>query len=186
MLLSIGPLGTNFSETVARIQNFSFTKMHLKIPSAKWWPFCRWGDDFIWWPFLFSVHKQPTQYLSRKPPTMEQNLPDISPKLKSSSNLFDHNTYFSYYILLKFYIENGSMKAVWKPYHEQSYRRISQLWKKLWATKIFARFWFNSLQSLMNISSKWHFSACQREHPNLERLWAWLLRHRPDVSIGNK
>ena len=35
----IGPLGTNFSEILIRIQTFSFKKMHLKMPSAKWRPF---------------------------------------------------------------------------------------------------------------------------------------------------
>ena len=39
-LLSIGPLGTNFSEILTKIQSFSFTKMHLKISSAKKRPFC--------------------------------------------------------------------------------------------------------------------------------------------------
>ena len=29
-ILSIGPLGTNFSEILIRIQTFSFKKMHLK------------------------------------------------------------------------------------------------------------------------------------------------------------
>ena len=43
-LLSIGPLGTNFSEIFIKIQIFSFTKMHLKISSAKQWPFCSEGD----------------------------------------------------------------------------------------------------------------------------------------------
>ena len=36
----IGPLGTNFSEILIGIQTFSFRKMHLKISSAKWRPFC--------------------------------------------------------------------------------------------------------------------------------------------------
>ena len=44
-LLSIGPLGTNFSEILIKIQNFSFTKIHLKISSAKWRPFCPGGDQ---------------------------------------------------------------------------------------------------------------------------------------------
>ena len=35
----IGPLGTNFSEILTEIQNFSFMKMHLKMSSAKWRPF---------------------------------------------------------------------------------------------------------------------------------------------------
>ena len=36
----IGPLGTNFSEISIGIQIFSFRKMHLKMLSAKWRPFC--------------------------------------------------------------------------------------------------------------------------------------------------
>ena len=43
-LLLIGPLGTNFSEILIKIQNFSFMKMHLKISSAKRRPFCP-GED---------------------------------------------------------------------------------------------------------------------------------------------
>ena len=39
-VLLIGSLGTNFSEILIEILTFSFKKMHLKISSAKWWPFC--------------------------------------------------------------------------------------------------------------------------------------------------
>ena len=39
-ILLIGPLGTNFSEIFIEIQAFSFKKMHLKISSANWRPFC--------------------------------------------------------------------------------------------------------------------------------------------------
>ena len=39
-ILLIGHLGTNFSEIFIGIQTFSFTKMHLKMSSAKWRPFC--------------------------------------------------------------------------------------------------------------------------------------------------
>ena len=42
-LLSIGPLGTNFSEIFIKIQNISFVKMHLNISSVKWLP-CRPGE----------------------------------------------------------------------------------------------------------------------------------------------
>ena len=38
--LLIGPLGTNFSENSIEILTFSFTKMRLKVSSAKWRPFC--------------------------------------------------------------------------------------------------------------------------------------------------
>ena len=44
-LLSIGPLGKNFSEILIRIQNFSFMKMHLKISSAKRQPLCPGRDE---------------------------------------------------------------------------------------------------------------------------------------------
>ena len=39
-ILWIGPLGTNFNEILIEIHTFSFKKMHLKISSAKWRPFC--------------------------------------------------------------------------------------------------------------------------------------------------
>ena len=39
-ILLIWPLGTNFSENLIGIQTFSFKKMHLKMSSAKWRPFC--------------------------------------------------------------------------------------------------------------------------------------------------
>ena len=39
-ILLIGPLGINFCEILIGIQTFSFKKMHLKMSSAKWRPFC--------------------------------------------------------------------------------------------------------------------------------------------------
>ena len=39
-ILLIGTLGTNFSEISIRIQTFLFKKMHLKMSSGKWRPFC--------------------------------------------------------------------------------------------------------------------------------------------------
>ena len=39
-ILLIGPLGTNFSEIQIGIQTFSYKKMHLKMSSVKWRPFC--------------------------------------------------------------------------------------------------------------------------------------------------
>ena len=36
----IGPLATKFNEILIEIHTFSFKKMHLKISSGKWWPFC--------------------------------------------------------------------------------------------------------------------------------------------------
>ena len=39
-ILLIRTLGTNFSEILSEIHAFSFKKMHLKMSSAKWRPFC--------------------------------------------------------------------------------------------------------------------------------------------------
>ena len=39
-ILLIGPLGTKFSEILIKIHAFSFKKMHLKMSSVKWRPFC--------------------------------------------------------------------------------------------------------------------------------------------------
>ena len=39
-ILLIQPWGTNFSEKLIEIDVFSFKKMHLKMSSAKWLPFC--------------------------------------------------------------------------------------------------------------------------------------------------
>ena len=39
-ILLIGTLGTNFSDILIAIKTFQFMKMHLKMSSAKWQPFC--------------------------------------------------------------------------------------------------------------------------------------------------
>ena len=39
-ILLIWPLRRNFNEILIGIQTFSFKKMHLKMASAKWRPFC--------------------------------------------------------------------------------------------------------------------------------------------------
>ena len=39
-ILLIRSLGTNFSDFLSKIRAFSFKKMHLKMLSAKWRPFC--------------------------------------------------------------------------------------------------------------------------------------------------
>ena len=55
-ILLIEPLGKNFSEILIGIQIFSLKKMHLKMLSAKWRPFCL-GLNVIklflcWWSLL--------------------------------------------------------------------------------------------------------------------------------------
>ena len=43
---SIGPLGSNLSEILTKIENFSFTNIHLKISCAIRWPFCPGGESW--------------------------------------------------------------------------------------------------------------------------------------------
>ena len=39
-ILLIGPLVTNFSEILIEIRSFQSKKMHVKVSSAEWRPFC--------------------------------------------------------------------------------------------------------------------------------------------------
>ena len=48
-ILLIGPLGTNFNAILIEIQIFSFKKMHLKMSSGKWWPFCLRPNVLNYW-----------------------------------------------------------------------------------------------------------------------------------------
>ena len=45
LFLSIGPLRKNLSEILIEIKIFSFMKIHLKMSSAKWRPFCPGWDE---------------------------------------------------------------------------------------------------------------------------------------------
>ena len=58
-ILLIGPWGTNFSEILIGIQTFSFKKMHLKMASGKWRPFCHGLNvlKLVWrWSIPHLVH----------------------------------------------------------------------------------------------------------------------------------
>ena len=48
MLLSIGALGTNLITSSIKLRNFSFSKMHFKLSSAKWLPFSPGGDELMY------------------------------------------------------------------------------------------------------------------------------------------
>ena len=50
-ILSIGPLGINFSEIFIEILIFPFKKIHLKISSGTWRPFCRGHNVLKCWNF---------------------------------------------------------------------------------------------------------------------------------------
>ena len=54
-ILLIGPLGTNFCEILIEIHTFSFKKMHLKLLSGKWRPFCL-NLNVIYGPSVWSFH----------------------------------------------------------------------------------------------------------------------------------
>ena len=63
----IGPLGTNFSVILIKIQNVSFTKRHLKISSAKWLPFYPGGDELIHgWSWFCLIKAESGEWLNIK------------------------------------------------------------------------------------------------------------------------
>ena len=53
-LLSIGPLGMNFSEILIEVYTFSFKKMWLKMLSVKWRPFCPGVDELTFQAHAYS------------------------------------------------------------------------------------------------------------------------------------
>ena len=64
-MLLIGPLGTNFSEILIEIYIISSKKMHLKLSSAKRWPFCLGHNVLRHWKWVNSFsssHFKPTPF----------------------------------------------------------------------------------------------------------------------------
>ena len=68
-ILWIGPLGTNFNEILIEIYTFSFRKMHLKMSSGKWRPFCLGLNVLMFWYALGSAR------LDTRTVLLVQNLP---------------------------------------------------------------------------------------------------------------
>ena len=56
--LSIWPLETKFSEVWIKIKQFSYKKLHLKMSSAKWQPFCHGLDVLTHYPVVISYTGQ--------------------------------------------------------------------------------------------------------------------------------
>ena len=67
-ILLIGPSGTNFSEILIKILTFSFKKMHLKVSSAKWRPFCLCLNVLRLWAFDEWHTATDNFFCHRKPP----------------------------------------------------------------------------------------------------------------------
>ena len=62
-ILLIRPLGTNFSEILIEIHTFLFKKMHLKMPSAKWRPFCHRLNVLTVYVMASTLIHEPTSYV---------------------------------------------------------------------------------------------------------------------------
>ena len=62
-ILLIGLVGTNFNEILIEIHTFSVKKMHLKMSSAKWRPFCLGRNVLIVWLLItwFTTRNQDTR-----------------------------------------------------------------------------------------------------------------------------
>ena len=55
-ILLTGTLGTNFNEILIEIYTLSFKKMHLKMSSGKWRPFCLSLNVVRKWPAVYISH----------------------------------------------------------------------------------------------------------------------------------
>ena len=70
-ILLIGTLGTNFSAIVIEIRPFSFKKMHLKMSSGKWRPFClnvlSNTKTPNYWPFVTGIHRWTMDSRNKEP-----------------------------------------------------------------------------------------------------------------------
>ena len=58
-ILLIGPKGTNFIEILIEIHTFSFKKMHLKMLSGEWRPFCPSLNVLIFTSFVMKDEWRP-------------------------------------------------------------------------------------------------------------------------------
>ena len=107
-ILLIGPLGINFSEILIKTNIFSFKKMHLKMSSAKWRPFCL-GLSVIRCNLCEkmnpSITKKPTGYW----------LPNLSQKLFDNDNddIDDDNNNDGIIIMLAIICENYIDSYCW-------------------------------------------------------------------------
>ena len=72
-ILLIGTLGTNFSEILIEIIIFSVNKMHLKMSSGNWRPFCLGLNELIWNSSLYQEFRE----LRRRCPCFLQNFRNI-------------------------------------------------------------------------------------------------------------
>ena len=87
-ILLIGPWGTNFSEILIDIRTFSFNKIHLKMSSAKWRPFCLGLNVIMATRHLLDAGHRPLQAICRGlNPYIQQSLSQIPQPPWSLSNL---------------------------------------------------------------------------------------------------
>ena len=63
-ILLIGTLGTSFSEILSEICTFSFEKMHLKMLSEKWQPFCLGLNVLTNWGTYNFINRKNSTYLT--------------------------------------------------------------------------------------------------------------------------
>ena len=76
-ILLIGPLGTNFSEILIGIYTFSFKKMHFKMSSGKWRPFCLGLDvlTLMYWKYPKERNTMETSIIRRSVVVIRKPVP---------------------------------------------------------------------------------------------------------------
>ena len=86
-MLLIEPIGTNFSEILVEIHISSFKKMHFKMSSGKWRPFCLGPNMLRVWITHLDVgwfpHGIPKREKTARPSTRVENLHRLSTRWKT-------------------------------------------------------------------------------------------------------
>ena len=141
-ILLVGPMGTNFSEILMEIYEFSFKKMHLKMSSGKWQLFCHglnllimklyyliymyvwyvlnwWHYDLLWYQMhMTRIWLQLfilvlNELLNTGACCGNWGHPsEIHLTIKTHEISSAHNVYFSRQIVLQFYTDHGNITVV--------------------------------------------------------------------------
>ena len=107
-MLFIGPLRTNFSEILSHIHISSFQKIHLKMSSGKWWPFCPSLHVLIhhFHKHIFTIHQSHINDPSAQPQMLKlkQNTQYFASEYFKCI-FFDKNVCILLKILLRLFLE---------------------------------------------------------------------------------
>ena len=100
-ILLIGPLWTNFSDMSIEIHIFSFKKIHMKMLSVKWQPFClslNVLNEIVTKIKQFSSMKMHLKQVINMPLSVKRAIVLLKPPLKCPMSLRIFSVWYTYFI----------------------------------------------------------------------------------------